>query len=110
MRFLLGVEVWTRGGFVCDCLQFTIDDGDLLVDVGQPLRGGADPLLLLRSDILLCPLLDLLLNDHGGILGAGEVGGLADFRDGTIFAEKQKLSEEVRRMKQELRRPGEGPG
>ncbi len=33
-------------------------------------------------------------------------------RDGrtALLAEKQKLSEEVRRMKQELRRPGEGPG
>ena len=35
-----------------------------------------------------------------------------DDRDGRIalLAEKQKLSEEVRRMKQELRRPDEGPG
>lgn len=33
-------------------------------------------------------------------------------RDGwtALLAEKQKLSEEVRRMKQELRRPDEGPG
>ena len=35
-----------------------------------------------------------------------------DDRDGrlALLAEKQKLSEEVRRMKQELRRPDEGPG
>mgnify|MGYP000879152883 CR=1 FL=1 len=35
-----------------------------------------------------------------------------DDRDGrtALLAEKQKLSEEVRRMKQELRRPGESPG
>lgn len=33
-------------------------------------------------------------------------------RDGwtALLAEKQKLSGEVRRMKQELRRPNEGPG
>ena len=90
--FLLGIEVGPRGCFVCDCLQFTVDDGDLLGEVGQSLRGGADPLLLLRSDIQLCPFLDLFLDDHGGILGAGKIGGLTDFRDGTCAVEKQQLS------------------
>ena len=43
------------------------------------------------------------------MIAAAEARGDRDERD-ALLAEKQKLSEEVRRMKQELRRPDEGPG
>jgi len=42
-------------------------------------------------------------------IAAAEARGDRDGRD-ALLAEKQKLSEEVRRMKQVLRRPDEGPG
>jgi len=43
------------------------------------------------------------------MIAAAEARGDRDGRT-ALLAEKQKLSEEVRRMKQELRRPGAGPG
>lgn len=43
------------------------------------------------------------------MIAAAEARGDRDGRD-ALLAEKQKLSEEVRRMKQELRRPDDGPG
>ena len=42
-------------------------------------------------------------------IAAAEARGDRDRRL-ALLAEKQKLSEEVRRMKQELRRPDDGPG
>ena len=62
------------------------------------------------------PLLQLKIRRHEErgvelqpMIAAAETRG---DRDGwtALLAEKQKLSEEVRRMKQELRRPDEGPG
>ena len=43
------------------------------------------------------------------MIAAAEARSERDQRD-ALLAEKQKLSEEVRRMKKELRRPDEGPG
>ena len=43
------------------------------------------------------------------LISAAEARGDRDGRT-ALLAEKQKLSEEVRRMKRELRRPDQGPG
>ena len=83
--------------------------------LSDPPRPGDDPGAS-NLEKLRKPLLQLKIKrlEERGVelqpmISAAEARGDRDGRD-ALLAEKQKLSGEVRRMKQELRRPDDGPG